>query len=100
MQEMFVSVVQHELEIVTGDVTEAGSDMDVTFTVFGAKGSSSPIKVEKSGDRFERGRSDLIKIEMEDIAPLKMMRIEVTGKGSRPTWYLEQVGRLATLSSC
>jgi hypothetical protein len=42
-------------------------------------------------ERFERGRIDLIKLEIEDIAPLKKLRVGHNGKGARPNWYLEKV---------
>jgi len=28
---------------------------------------------------------------MEDVGPLKKMRVETSGKGSRPSWFLEKV---------
>lgn len=50
----------------TGDVDQAGTDCPISLTVFGMKGSSSIIPLEKNGDRFERGRSDLIKVRLCD----------------------------------
>ncbi|XP_033751254.1 lipoxygenase homology domain-containing protein 1-like isoform X2 [Pecten maximus] len=84
-------MVQYECEVTTGDITEAGTDTQITLTVFGAKGTSAPVLLEKIGDRFERGHSDLIKMEIEDVAPIKKIRIQTNGKGSRPDWYLEKL---------
>jgi len=42
--------------------------------------------------RFERGRADLVKMEIDDIAPLTKIRVEHSGKSSRPDWFLEKVG--------
>ena len=82
----------------TGDVAEAGTDQKITVTVFGAKGTTSPMVLEKTENRFERDRADFIKLELEDVAPVKKMRVETDGKGSRPDWYLEKV--LITQASC
>ena len=79
------------MTVYTGDVAEAGTDQKITVTVFGAKGATSPIVLEKTENRFERDRADFMKLELEDIAPVKKMRIETDGKGSRPDWYCEKV---------
>ena len=46
----------------TGDVEEAGTDSQVFIKVFGVKGSSSDVFVDKMSERFERGMVDLIKV--------------------------------------
>lgn len=84
-------VIPYEMTVITGDRDEAGTDQKITVTVFGAKGPTTPTVLDKSGDRFERDRADLIRLELEDVAPIKKMRIETDGKGSRPDWYLDKV---------
>ncbi|KAL5006870.1 hypothetical protein ScPMuIL_015676 [Solemya velum] len=84
-------LIPYELTVVTGDVSEAGTDQVITLTVFGSNGKSAPMVLDKHGDRFERGREDLIRIELDDIAPLKKIRVETSGKGSRPSWFLEKM---------
>ncbi|WAR01120.1 LOXH1-like protein, partial [Mya arenaria] len=84
-------LIAYEVTVITGDVEEAGTDQKITMTVFGAKGPTTPQVLEKSGERFERDRADLIKLELEDVAPIKKMRIETDGNGSRPDWYCEKV---------
>lgn len=56
-------MIPYELTVVTGNVKEAGTDQVITLTVFGSNGKSAPIVLDKLGDRFERGREDLIKVE-------------------------------------
>ena len=85
------AVIPYEMTVITGDVAEAGTDQKITITVFGAKGSTSPYVLEKTENRFERDRADFMKLELEDVAPVKKMRIETDGKGSRPDWYCEKV---------
>ncbi|XP_030849367.1 lipoxygenase homology domain-containing protein 1 [Strongylocentrotus purpuratus] len=83
--------ITYELVVFTGDVQNAGTDAQVSLTVFGTNGCSKEIVLDKNGDRFERGREDLVKLELEDIAPLKKIRIGHNGKGSRTDWYLNKV---------
>lgn len=44
-----------------------------------------------AADRFERGQEDTFTMEIDDIAPLKKMRLRIDGSGSRPDWFLDQV---------
>lgn len=41
--------------------------------------------------RFERGQEDTFTMEIDDIAPLRKMRLRIDGSGSRPDWFLDQV---------
>lgn len=88
---MSTVVVPYEVTFYTGDVNKAGTDAPIKLTVFGENGTSSKQQVEKKGERFERGRADLVKMELDDIAPIKKIRVEHDGKSSRPDWFLEKV---------
>lgn len=50
--------------VFTGDVQNAGTDAQVSLTVFGTNGCSKEIVLDKNGDRFERGREDLVKVRL------------------------------------
>ena len=91
-----LSVVPYEMTVYTGDVKDAGIDAKVFVKFFGESGTTSDIHVDKCSERFERSRADLVKIEIEDIGPLKKMRIGHDGKGSRVEWFIEKV-RCASL---
>lgn len=41
--------------------------------------------------RFERGQEDTFNLEIDDIAPLKKLRVRIDGTGSRPDWFLDKV---------
>lgn len=41
--------------------------------------------------RFERGQDDTFSVEVDDIAPLKKVRVRTDGSGSRPDWFLDKV---------
>lgn len=42
-------------------------------------------------NRFERGQEDTFNMEINDIAPLRKMRLRIDGSGSRPDWFLDKV---------
>ncbi|KAL8614278.1 hypothetical protein ACOMHN_007616 [Nucella lapillus] len=85
-------LVPYEVTVTTGDVAEAGTDSKILVTIFGTKGSSSTIELEKNEDRFERARTDVIKMEIDDVAPLKKLRVALETKGcTRKSWYLEKI---------
>uniref|UniRef100_A0A8C5BBE6 Lipoxygenase homology domains 1b n=1 Tax=Gadus morhua TaxID=8049 RepID=A0A8C5BBE6_GADMO len=77
--------------LVTGDTQYAGTDTNIFLTVFGANGSTEEMLLPKAGDRFERGQEDTFNVEIDDIAPLKKIRLRVDGTGSRPDWFLDNM---------
>ncbi|XP_071760769.2 lipoxygenase homology domain-containing protein 1 [Centroberyx gerrardi] len=81
----------YEVTVVTGDVQNAGTDTQIFMSVFGANGSSEEILLQKNEDRFERGQEDTFSLEIDDIAPLRKMRLRIDGSGSRPDWFLDKV---------
>ncbi|XP_039606557.1 lipoxygenase homology domain-containing protein 1-like [Polypterus senegalus] len=83
--------VLYEVTVVTGDIQNAGTDANIFITVFGTSGSTEEILLPKNEDRFERGQEDTFTMEIDDIAPLKKMRLRTEGKGSRPDWFLEKI---------
>uniref|UniRef100_A0A8C9YR90 Lipoxygenase homology PLAT domains 1 n=1 Tax=Sander lucioperca TaxID=283035 RepID=A0A8C9YR90_SANLU len=81
----------YEVTVVTGDVQNAGTDTLIFMSVFGANGSTEEMLLQKNEDRFERGQEDTFNMEIDDIAPLRKMRLRIDGSGSRPDWFLEKV---------
>ena len=55
-------MVPYELTVHTGDVANAGTDAQIFIKLFGIGGATSDITLDKQSDRFERARSDLIKV--------------------------------------
>ncbi|XP_030598877.1 lipoxygenase homology domain-containing protein 1 [Archocentrus centrarchus] len=83
--------VIYEVTVVTGDVQNAGTDTQIFMTVFGANGSTQEMLLQKNEDRFERGQEDTFNMEIDDVAPLRKMRLRIDGSGSRPDWFLDKV---------
>ncbi|XP_041854417.1 lipoxygenase homology domain-containing protein 1 isoform X1 [Melanotaenia boesemani] len=83
--------VIYSVTVVTGDTQYAGTDTNILLTVYGANGSTEEILLPKNGDRFERGQEDTFALEIDDIAPLKKIRIRIDGSGSRPDWFFDRI---------
>ncbi|XP_019387226.1 PREDICTED: lipoxygenase homology domain-containing protein 1 [Crocodylus porosus] len=83
--------VLYEVTVVTGDHQGAGTDTSIYMTLFGSNGSTEEMQLDKNGDRFERAQEDSFVMEINDIAPLRKMRIRTDGNGSRPDWFLEKI---------
>ncbi|XP_062867638.1 lipoxygenase homology domain-containing protein 1-like [Trichomycterus rosablanca] len=83
--------VIYEVTVVTGDIQHAGTDTQIYITVYGVYGTSEEIPLPKLEDRFERGQNDTFNLEIEDIAPLRKIRVRIDGTGSRPDWFLDKI---------
>ncbi|CAD5121003.1 DgyrCDS9547 [Dimorphilus gyrociliatus] len=90
--------IPYELTLITADESGAGSDCQVSIQLFGSACSSETIHIPKRTDRFERGREDEIKFEMEDLSSITKMRVMVDGKGERSEWLLKEARVLHTLT--
>ncbi|XP_063722696.1 lipoxygenase homology domain-containing protein 1-like isoform X2 [Symsagittifera roscoffensis] len=80
-----------ELSVQTGDLENAGTDCRVCLVLFGLNGTSAPIYLKKDEDTLERASMDIHQVEIEDIVPLRKMRVSVEPKGARTSWYLQQM---------
>ncbi|XP_047236335.1 lipoxygenase homology domain-containing protein 1 isoform X3 [Girardinichthys multiradiatus] len=83
--------VIYSVTVVTGDTQYAGTDTNIFLTVYGANGGTEEILLPKNRDRFERDQEDMFTLEIDDIAPLKKIRVRIDGTGSRPDWFLDRV---------
>uniref|UniRef100_A0A3Q2ZDP0 Lipoxygenase homology PLAT domains 1b n=1 Tax=Kryptolebias marmoratus TaxID=37003 RepID=A0A3Q2ZDP0_KRYMA len=86
--------VIYSITVVTGDTQYAGTDTNIFLTVFGANGSTEEMLLPKRGDRsvqFERDQEDTFTLEIDDIAPLKKIRVRIDGSGCRPDWFLDRI---------
>ncbi|MCJ8735061.1 hypothetical protein PDJAM_G00242560 [Pangasius djambal] len=86
-----IQKVVYEITVITGDIQYAGTDTNIFITVFGANGSTEEILLPKNEDRFERDQKDTFNLEIDDIAPLKKLRVRIDGTGCRPDWFLDKI---------
>ncbi|PAA87710.1 hypothetical protein BOX15_Mlig005461g1 [Macrostomum lignano] len=87
----YTPMIPYEVLIETANQAEAGTDCRVGLTVFGLKGQSETVYLDKEEKRFERGRKDLIKVNLEDVEPIYKLRLSHDGKGSRREWIVDRV---------
>ena len=59
---MLFAVIPYETTFVTSDVQNAGTTSNVLLMLFGSRGASTEYRVDKVGDRFERGQTNLLKV--------------------------------------
>lgn len=84
--------VQYLVEVFTADVSHAGTDANVSITLYGANGDTGQRQLTKKFvNLFERGQTDDFKIEALDLGQLTRLRIEHDNKGFGAGWMLDKV---------
>lgn len=71
----FFKATTYMVSVKTGDVRGAGSDANVFLKIFGTKEDTGDVQLrqsENAWDKFERGRTDLFKIEAADIGKVEI----------------------------
>ena len=62
------------MSVKTGDIRGAGTDANVFLKIFGTTGDTGSLQLrqsENAWDKFERGRTDLFKMEATDIGKVR-----------------------------
>lgn len=92
--------VKYEIIVITGDVKGAGTDANVSVTIFGVNGDSGKRQLrQKLRNLFERGRTDRFLVEMLDLGELLRIKVEHDNRGSSCGWYLECIEVTNTANS-
>ncbi|XP_074850459.1 lipoxygenase homology domain-containing protein 1 isoform X1 [Carettochelys insculpta] len=84
-------LVNYEVSIVTGDVRGAGTNAKVFMQLYGETGKSELITLKSRSNNFERGTTDIFKVEAADVGKIYKLRIGHDGKGIGDGWFLESV---------
>ena len=78
--------------MITGDKKGAGTDANVSITIFGKSGQTDKLPLKsKSKNVFERNQSDIFTIKAKCVGPMTKIRIEHDNSGAAAGWYLERV---------
>ena len=84
--------IQYLIEVVTADTSHAGTDANVSITLYGSNGDTGQRQLTKKFvNLFERGKTDDFKIEALDLGQLTRLRIEHDNKGFGAGWMLDRV---------
>nr|CAH8854289.1 unnamed protein product [Trichobilharzia regenti] len=87
----FPRKLTYNLKISTADLEKAGTDCSVTIQIFGTNGTSNSYILEKTSNRFNRGITDNISVEMEDVGNILKLRIGHDNQGKHKHWSLSYV---------
>ncbi|KAM4028013.1 oxygen-regulated protein 1 [Anomaloglossus baeobatrachus] len=88
-----------KITLVTGNVTNAGTDATVFLYVYGTEESSGPIMLGSGSHQlFNVNSADTFQINLINLSKLYKIRIGHDNTGDNPDWYLEEV-KLYNLSS-
>eukprot|EP01048_Picozoa_sp_COSAG05_P003976 COSAG05_NODE_197_length_14521_cov_113.902995_1_plen_1885_part_00 len=81
-----------KIEVTTGDRRGAGTDANVFIELVGSKGSSGTKKLDAQRSDFERGNTDMFRVECSTVlGALSKLRIGHDNAGWSPAWFLERV---------
>lgn len=82
----------YAIKVYTGNVQNAGTDADVYITLYSEDGRNSGERLlDNSDNNFERNKTDMFTIEMQDIGAIRAVRIRHDNSGNRPGWYLDKI---------
>ncbi|KAG2450199.1 hypothetical protein HYH02_000301 [Chlamydomonas schloesseri] len=85
------SLNSYKVEVQTSDVRGAGTDSDVTITVFGSKGDTGARSLESSANNFERGQVDTFFFMGPDIGKIQSCQVVCSGTGMGAAWHLAHI---------
>jgi hypothetical protein len=81
----------YELAVHTGDVSMAGTDANLTFTLVGAKGTAIKLIDASLDGRMERDDWNFVTIQSPDIGRLLTITVQRDNSGNAPDWYLDRI---------
>ena len=82
---------RYKVTVRTGDEMGAGTDADVSLTIYGTLGDSGERALDSSANDFERGSKDEFFFECSDIGEFLQVKIGHNGRGLASAWLLESV---------
>lgn len=77
--------------VYTSDLKNAGTDANVSITLYGDKGKTDDIPLRNKDDNFESGKCDKFKIETKEIGRPFKLRVQHDNKGSASGWHLDRI---------
>lgn len=71
----YFAEITYEISVKTGDIRHAGTDANVFLKIFGSLGDTGNLQLkatDSSINKFERGRTDVFRIEAQDIGDVRL----------------------------
>ncbi|GFN87704.1 fibronectin type iii domain-containing protein 1 [Plakobranchus ocellatus] len=89
-------LTKYKVTVYTGDKSGAGTDANVSITMFGEFGDSGDKKLTKSGTNcFERNKKDEFLLQCPKLGRLDRVRIGHDNSGFGPGWYLDKASNVS-----
>ena len=84
--------MKYQIDFYTGSEKGAGTDANVSITLYGKNGNSGKQVLKKTfRDLFEKGRKDDFLFEFLDLGPLQKLVVEHDNAGFNAGWLLDRV---------
>uniref|UniRef100_A0A8C1CGY2 Lipoxygenase homology domains 1a n=1 Tax=Cyprinus carpio carpio TaxID=630221 RepID=A0A8C1CGY2_CYPCA len=84
-------LINYEVTVVTGDVWAAGTNANIFLQIYGEAGKTELIQLKSRSNNFERGTTEIFRIEGLDVGRVYKIRIGHDGSGIGAGWFLEKV---------
>jgi len=88
------ATTRYSVRVATGKVSQAGTDANVTLTIYGATTDTGPLALSKSttySDKFEKGHVDVFDFDLPEIGEIRKIHVAHDGKGVGSGWFLDSV---------
>ncbi|XP_069127319.1 uncharacterized protein [Argopecten irradians] len=87
-------VKTYNLEVITGDKFQAGTDANVFIELFGERGNTGRrrlLAARNNANKFEQGETDLFEVEAVDLEKLTKVVVGHDGENPGAGWFLDKV---------
>ncbi|CAF5209115.1 unnamed protein product, partial [Rotaria magnacalcarata] len=81
----------YKVTVYTGNKSGAGTNSDVSLTLYGNLGEAGPMKLANQEDNFEPGKKDEFTIECQNVGELNQIFIAHNNKGLSAAWFLDSI---------
>ncbi|CAF2130421.1 unnamed protein product [Rotaria magnacalcarata] len=81
----------YKITVYTGNKSGAGTNSDVSLTLYGNLGEAGPMKLANQEDNFEPGKKDEFTIECQNVGELNQIFIAHNNKGLSAAWFLDSI---------
>ncbi|HKV24493.1 MAG TPA: PLAT/LH2 domain-containing protein [Candidatus Acidoferrum sp.] len=79
------------LEVQTGNLSHAGTDAKITFTLTGSQGSASVTVDSSLPKRMETGDLNFVTLQTSDLGSLQSITVQRDNSGNAPDWFLDHI---------
>ncbi|GLC54185.1 hypothetical protein PLESTB_000832700 [Pleodorina starrii] len=86
-----VRMVPYVFYVYTSDIRGAGTDADVFVVLHGELGDTPATVFPSQLEHFERGQTDVFRLELPHVGRLRALTIGHNNKGEGPDWHLLMV---------